>query len=43
MLNSAEDENLMHSKHISLKIYFYKNGLKPELIRIGVCKTQFNN
>lgn len=25
MLNPAEYENIMHSKHISLKINFYKN------------------
>lgn len=27
MLYPAEYENIMHSKHISLKIYFYKNEL----------------
>lgn len=28
MLNPAEYENIMHSKHISLIFFFYKNGLK---------------
>lgn len=36
MLNPAEYENTMHSNHISLKIYFYKNGLNHWLV---ACKT----